>query len=172
MVDNSIYAETEVSSTDELTCPDCEQSQLPSRLALQRHIVEHHLFDPEQYGPTRLKVAGSTLDLIPSFKPTATPLLGRNLPACLEVWKGTYDVIVLDSAPLLPVADTFTIAPYCTHTVLVSNLKRSDRRSFRTAAERLTLMGIPVVGTVVTRVRERSLHSREYRRYIRAGVSG
>lgn len=132
----------------------------------------HHLFDPAQYGPTHLKVAGSTLDLIPSFKPTATPLLGRNLPACLDIWKETYDVIVLDSAPLLPVADTFTIAPFCTHTVLIGNLKRSDRRSFRTAAERLTLMGVPIVGTVVTRVRERSLHSREYRRYIRAGVSG
>lgn len=132
----------------------------------------HYLFDPEQYGPTRLTVSGSRLDLIPSFKPTATPLLGRNLPACLELWKRDYDVIVLDSAPLLPVADTFTIAPLCTHTVLVGNLKRSDRRSFRTAAERLTLMGVPLVGTVVTRVRERSLHSREYRRYLRAGTGG
>ena len=126
-----------------------------------------YLADPSKHHPTQLTVSGSDLDVVPGFRPSATPLLSRNLPACLELWKRDYDVIVLDSAPLLAVADTFSVAPLCTHTVLVTNLKRSDRRSLSSAAERLEVMGIPLVGVAVTRAKQR-LDSREYRRYIRA----
>ena len=97
----------------------------------------------------------------------ATPLLSRNLPVCLELWKRDYDVIVIDSAPLLAVARHLFGRALCTHTVLVTNLKRSDRRSLSSAAERLEVMGVPLVGVAVTRAKQR-LDSREYRRYIRA----
>ena len=126
-----------------------------------------YLAEPDKHHPTQLIVSGSDLDVVPGFRPSATPLLGRNLPVCLELWKRDYDVIVIDSAPLLAVADTFSIAPFCTHTVLVTNLKRSDRRSLSAAAERLKVMGIPLVGVAVTRAKQR-LDNREYRRYIRA----
>ena len=126
-----------------------------------------YLADPHKHHPTRLIVSGSDLDVVPGFRPSATPLLSRNLPVCLELWKRDYDVIVIDSAPLLAVADTFSVAPLCTHTVLVTNLKRSDRRSLSSAAERLEVMGVPLVGVAVTRAKQR-LDSREYRRYIRA----
>lgn len=125
-----------------------------------------YLADPENHQPTKLTVSGSNLDVVPGFRPSASPLLGRQLPVCLELWKRDYDVIVIDSAPLLPVADTFSIAPLCTHTVLVANLKRSDRRTLSAAAERLKVMGIPLVGVVATRSKQR-LDNREYRRYIR-----
>ncbi len=125
-----------------------------------------YLAAPDKHQPTKLIVSGSDLDVVPGFRPAATPLLGRNLPVCLELWKRDYDVIVIDSAPLLPVADTFSIAPLCTHTVLVTNFKRSDRRSLSTAAERLKAMGIPLLGVVATRAKQR-LDNREYRRYIR-----
>lgn len=126
-----------------------------------------YLAEPDQHQPTQLIVSGSDLDVIPGFRPSATPLLGRNLPVCLELWKRDYDVIIVDSAPLLPVADTFSVAPLCTHTVLVTSLKRSDRRSLSTAAERLKVVGTPLVGVVVTRAKQR-LGSQEYRRYIGA----
>ena len=126
-----------------------------------------YLMEPDRHQPTKLIVSGSDLDVVPGFRPSATPLLGRNLPVCLELWKRDYDVIVVDSAPLLPVADTFSIAPLCTHTVLVTNLKRSDRRTLSAAAERLKVMGIPLLGVVATRAKQR-LDTREYRRYIQA----
>lgn len=121
---------------------------------------------PEGHRPTQLEVGGSTLELIPNFKSSSSALLGRNLAACMEVWKRDYEVIVIDSAPLLPVADTFAIMPLCTHTVLVANLKRSDRRSLKAATERLSAMAVPLVGVVVTQVKQR-LGRREYQRYLR-----
>ena len=51
--------------------------------------------------------------------------------------------------------------------MLVTNLKRSDRRSLSAAAERLKVMGVPLIGVVATRAKQR-LDNREYRRYIRA----
>ena len=150
---------------------DLRQPTIAKRYNIPRNdnSLLDYLADPDKHHPTQLLVSGSDLDVVPGFRPAATPLLARNLPACLELWKRDYDVIVFDSAPLLAVADTFSIAPLCTHTVLVSNLKRSDRRSLSAAAERLKVMGIPLVGVVVTRAKQR-LDSREYRRYIRAAT--
>lgn len=125
------------------------------------------LKNPERCVPTWLEVAGSVIEVIPNFQSSTTALLGRNLAACLEVWKRDYEVIVLDSAPLLPVADTFAMTPLCTHAVMVANLKKSDRRSSKMATERLLAMGVPLVGVVVTQVKQR-LGRREYRRYLKA----
>lgn len=126
-----------------------------------------YLANPEGRAPTKLEVTGSVIDVVPNFQSSATALLGRGLAACLEIWKRDYEVIVLDSAPLLPVADTFAMAPFCTHAVMIASLKKSDRRSSKLATERLLAMGVPLVGVVVTQVKQR-LGRREYRRYLKA----
>ena len=53
-----------------------------------------YLAEPDKHQPTQLIVSGSDLDVVPGFRPSATPLLGRHLPVCLELWKRDYDVIV------------------------------------------------------------------------------
>lgn len=126
-----------------------------------------YLKRPEGRTPTTLEVEGRVFDLIPGVQGPRPALLGQNLAACLDLWKRQYDVIVIDSAPLLPVADTFAIAPLCTHTVMIANLRRSDRRSTQTATERLSAMAVPLVGIVVTQVKQRLKRS-DYRRYLRA----
>ena len=123
--------------------------------------------NPERCVPTWLEVAGSAIEVIPNFQSSTTAVLGRDLAGALNVWKRDYEVVVLDSAPLLPVADTFAMTPFCTHAVMIANLKKSDRRSSEIATERLLAMGVPLVGVVVTRVRQR-LGRREYRRYLKA----
>ena len=117
--------------------------------------LAEHLSAPEAHTPAQVQVSRTVFDLIPSFRPDpdAAALLGRALPRCLELWRGRYDVIVIDSAPLLPVADTFAVAPLTNATLLVANLQRSDRRSLRVAAERLAALGVPLPGVVVTHVR-------------------
>ncbi len=100
------------------------------------------------------------LEVIPTFEPTsaAPELLSSGVRACLECWRKHYDVIVIDSAPLLPVADSLTIAPFCTGTVLVASLAGTDRRSLQVAAERLQNIGVRVLGAVVTQVGRASAH--------------
>lgn len=125
------------------------------RLAGGVSSLAEHLAAPEAHTPAQVQVSRTAFDLIPSFSPDpgAAALLGRTLPRCLELWRERYDVIVIDSAPLLPVADTFAVAPLTNATLLVANLQRSDRRSLRAAAERLEALGVPLPGVVVTHVR-------------------
>ena len=105
-----------------------------------------------------------SLEVIPTFEATAAApeLLSSGIRSCLERWRGSYDVIVIDSAPLLPVADSLTIAPFCTGTVLVASLAGTDRRSLQVAAERLQNIGVRVLGAVVTQVGRASVPSYGY----------
>jgi capsular exopolysaccharide synthesis family protein len=96
--------------------------------------------------------SGTTLDVIPSFEPAPAPteLLGRGFLEALEGWRKEYDVIVIDSAPVLPVADTLTIAPLCTGTLLVASADGTDRRRLKAAVTLLQRIGVRVLGSVAT----------------------
>lgn len=94
------------------------------------------------------------LHIIPTFEPTPNPteLLSRGFRDVLEVWRSAYDVIVIDSAPLLPVADTLTIAPLCTGTVLTASVEQTDKKQVRAAVAILNRIGVRVLGVVATQV--------------------
>lgn len=93
------------------------------------------------------------LDVIPQIRPVshAPELLGRRFRAALQS-VDDYDVIVVDTPPVLSVADALMIAPYATGSVLVVDLKRSDRRRLATAASALQRLGVPLIGVVANRV--------------------
>ncbi|WP_406475368.1 polysaccharide biosynthesis tyrosine autokinase [Streptomyces sp. NBC_01615] len=59
-----------------------------------------------------------------------------------------YDVVIVDSAPLLPVADTIGLAPLAQGVLLVVRASRTGRDQIRSAAESLNRMGVRVLGTV------------------------
>jgi len=94
----------------------------------------------------------TTLDVIPSFEaaPSPTELLSHGFLGALEQWRSEYDVIVIDSAPVLPVADTLTIAPLCSGTLLVASADGTDRRRLKAAVSLLHRIGVRVVGAVAT----------------------
>ena len=93
-----------------------------------------------------------TLDIIPTFRAAHDPteLLSAGFPDCLASWKQDYDVIVVDSAPLLDVADTLTIAPLCTGTVLVASLESTDPQGLEETVERLNRSGVRIFGIAAT----------------------
>ena len=92
------------------------------------------------------------LDVIPTFQaePSPTELLSRGFRQRLDAWRGSYDVIIIDSAPLLSVADTLTVAPLCTGVILTANLQSSDRRGVRAAVDLLRRIGVRLLGLAVT----------------------
>ena len=92
------------------------------------------------------------LDVIPTFQaePSPTELLSRSFRQRLDAWRNAYDVIIIDSAPLLSVADTLTIAPLCTGVILTANLQSSDRRGVRAAVDLLRRIGVRLLGIAVT----------------------
>ncbi len=93
-----------------------------------------------------------TLDILPTFRaaPSPTELLSAGFPDCLATWEKDYDVIVIDSAPLLDVADTLTIAPLCTGTVLVASLETTDPQGLEETVERLQRSGVRIFGVAAT----------------------
>ncbi len=93
-----------------------------------------------------------TLDIIPTFRaaPFPTELLSNGFPDALASWEKDYDVVVIDSAPLLDVADTLIIAPLCTGTVLVASLENTDPQQLEETVERLQRSGVRIFGIAAT----------------------
>ncbi len=82
-------------------------------------LLSGQLKDPAIQSPA--SVPG--LDVLPAGNSPDNPseLLGSNSFArWLSVWRETYDYIVLDSAPLLPVTDSLTLAPLSDIALLVA----------------------------------------------------
>jgi non-specific protein-tyrosine kinase len=96
--------------------------------------------------------SGLSLDVIPSFNPAADPaeLLSRSFKRFLEKQEQNYDVIIIDSAPLLPVADTLAIAPHVTGIVLAASVLDADKRAISSSLQLLERLGLRVLGTVAT----------------------
>src|SRR5262249_12297105 len=81
-------------------------------------------------------------------------LSGNLVQKSLEQLKAEYEFIVIDSAPVLPVADSLLIAEHVDG-VLFSVLRDVSRLPKVYAAyQRLGMLGVPVLGAVVNGVRE------------------
>ena len=121
----------------------------------KRHIpLRTHLENPlGSYEAAHVGVnLTQTLDIIPTFRaaPFPTELLSNGFPDALASWEKDYDVIVIDSAPLLNVADTLIIAPLCTGTVLVASLEDTDPQQLEETVERLQRSGVRIFGIAAT----------------------
>ena len=83
-----------------------------------------------------------------------------------------YEVVVIDSAPVLPVADTLVIVPHTSGVLLVAAEGKTNRRHLVAAYELLKRVGAKVLGLAVTRVREGVWFLGGYHGYARYGYGG
>lgn len=90
------------------------------------------------------------LDAIPQLRPVtnASELVGRGIRAVLARWS-EYDVVVIDTPPVLAVADPLSVAPHCSGTVVVVDRSRTDRRKLAQTTASLNRIGVQVLGVVV-----------------------
>ena len=104
------------------------------------------------------------LYVIPTFQPApqASELLSRGFRECLDKWRQEYDVIIIDSAPVLAVADALAIAPLATGTLLAINQQKTDRRQVRSTVELLHRVGVRILGIAVTHVSKESSQGSRY----------
>ncbi|MFC7265339.1 CpsD/CapB family tyrosine-protein kinase [Streptomyces lutosisoli] len=95
--------------------------------------------------------AGGRLAVLASgaVPPNPTELLscGRMAEVLRELAAG-YDVVIVDSAPLLPVADTIGLAPLADGVLLVVRASKTGRDQIRGASESLNRMGVRIRGSV------------------------
>jgi non-specific protein-tyrosine kinase len=69
----------------------------------------------------------------------------------LEALKKEADVVIFDSPPILTVADATILAPQVNGCLLVVEVGKTKRKSFREAAERLMQANVHLFGTVMNR---------------------
>lgn len=65
-----------------------------------------------------------------------------------------YDMVIIDTPPVLSVTDTLIMAPYVSGVLMVVREGQTDRRQLRTALEILKRVGAQTLGLVMNRVRE------------------
>jgi capsular exopolysaccharide synthesis family protein len=86
--------------------------------------------------------------------PNPSELLGlKALQKWISVWREKYDVIVLDSPPLLPVTDASVVAPLADITLLLVRLGLTQRQQLQRSYKMLTQKSGHSVGVVLNGLR-------------------
>lgn len=115
---------------------------------------EVHLANPERrYLPVSVAVAHRrSFDFVPSFTSARFPveLLNEGLPAQLEAWRESYDVIIFDAPPVITFADTLAIAPMATGVIVSASGRITSRDHVREALRSLDRDSVTVLGLVLT----------------------
>ncbi|MFE9643725.1 polysaccharide biosynthesis tyrosine autokinase [Streptomyces sp. NPDC006365] len=98
-----------------------------------------------------MQQVGSCLSVLASgaAPPNPTELLASaRMGEVLGELATTYEAVIVDTAPLLPVADTVGLAPLTQGSLLVVRASKTSRDQVRTATEALERVGSRILGTV------------------------
>jgi len=79
-------------------------------------------------------------------------LASRNMEALMEQWKMEFDHVILDSAPVLPVADSLSLAPIADSTIIVVRAASTRRKALQRIRALLRRVHARVIGIVVNDV--------------------
>jgi capsular exopolysaccharide synthesis family protein len=144
---------------------DLRQPSIAKEYKMSASRLEHTSLETWLRNPlTTREVVRVPLDdnhnmfVVPSFQfnSKAAELLSVGFQDCLESWRKEYDVIVIDSAAVLSVADALTLAPLCTSTILTVSSQGSNRNELRRAIELCKRVGARVAGVVMTPTKPQS----------------
>ena len=122
---------------------------------LEHQSLRDALEDIGNATPTRLRITDDVeFDVLPSYEaaPNPTELLANWMRPLLDRMRPHYDVIIIDSAPVLPVADALTVAPHASGVVFTVSVPDADRRSVQNGIELLRRVGVKVFGTVAANI--------------------
>lgn len=80
-------------------------------------------------------------------------LLMSEFPVLLHELERRYDVVVIDTTPLVPISDARMVARYAKATLIVAGAGSTTRRQIRTAVERLQLISVQPTAVVLNNFR-------------------
>lgn len=103
--------------------------------------------------------------LLPAGSPEPNPnrvLRGQRFAPMLEQLRRTFDVIIIDTSPVLPVPDALIMGRYTDGVVLAARHDRSRFPLVERANTLLTGAGIPVLGVVINGVRTTATRYGQY----------
>lgn len=100
----------------------------------------------------------TTLDILPAgqIPPNPSELLGsKAMSRLLDELTDIYDMVILDSPPLLPVTDAALLSRSAGGTLLVVGVDRIHRAQLRDAIDSLTTVGANLQGVVLNKIARR-----------------
>ncbi|HEX8803561.1 MAG TPA: CpsD/CapB family tyrosine-protein kinase, partial [Acidimicrobiales bacterium] len=112
--------------------------------------------------------AVSNLSVLPAGQPPPNPselLSGERARRLIDVLGQTYDVVVIDCPPVLPVTDSLVLARMVDTTLLVTSAHKTSKRSLARAVELLRQVGAPLAGTVLNSLSPDATFNTEPYRY-------
>jgi polysaccharide biosynthesis transport protein len=86
-------------------------------------------------------------------------LLMAEFPNLLHEFERMYDMVVIDTTPLVPVSDARIIARFGKATLIVASAGTTTRRQLRTAVERLSLISVQPTAAVLNNYRAATKNS-------------
>ena len=111
--------------------------------------------------------ADTTLDILPAgqIPPNPSELLGSaRMKALLEEVSGRYDMVLIDSPPLLPVTDAAVLGRTVGGVLVVTGMDRIHRPQLRETLESLDTAGCQVLGLVINKIARREVGAYVYER--------
>lgn len=103
--------------------------------------------------------------LLPAGSPEANPnriLQGKNFGPMLERLRHSFDVVIIDTSPVLPVPDALILGRYTDGAVLATRHDQSRFPAVERANHLLAGAGIPMLGVVVNGARPSGMHNNGY----------
>ena len=120
----------------------------------ERGLVEY-LAGQSELEDVVIKDKESGADVIPIVPNAATPpdLLGSEaLKTLLRRLSGEYDLVILDSAPVLPVAATKALAQVADKTVFIARWQDTPRDAAKAAVKELRALRVDIAGAVLSQI--------------------
>jgi capsular exopolysaccharide synthesis family protein len=108
------------------------------------------------------------LSVLPAGQPPPNPselLSGERARRLIDVLGQTYDIVVIDCPPVLPVTDSLVIARMVDTTLLVTSAHKTSKRALVRAVELLRQVDAPLAGTVLNSLSADETFSSEPYRY-------
>lgn len=102
---------------------------------------------PVQGGTFHVLLAGTPIDDVSRI------LHGQNVGILITRLREMYDLIIIDSPPVLPVPDALVLGQWTDGAILASRFDISRFPQVERARRQLDLAGIPIVGTVINGMR-------------------
>ncbi len=99
-------------------------------------------------------------------------LASEHMAELVRMWRGEYDYVLIDGAPILPVTDSALLSRYADFTLVVARHNVTDRRSLERACQILRAQGVRQIGMVLNGVRASGAAQFRYYGYKQLSYSG
>ncbi len=112
-----------------------------------------------------IPVQGGTFHLLSAGTPVQDPsriFQGRNFPMLIAQLRQSYQLIFIDSPPVLPVPDALMLGRWADGALLAARYEISRSSQVERARRQLDIAGIPVLGTVINGMRSSEAYYGRY----------